>query len=368
MNSHVVGGCSTYSKVWMNPPHQDYPVRALYPESGVRLRCRMESGEEKVFLDFTAALGAVFVGYEGVTEYISGAPSYPLPHESEEEAAALLCEATGFGLVRWCKNGGDAVEGAVRIARHVTKRGHIITNSYHGAHSDLIGATSGKSHGVSSGLSWLVHPVRTPGALIERLLRDNDETAAVVMEPLTPACQDWHLAEVRHLCDKRGVVLIFDEVITGFRCRWGSAAPHVRPDLACYGKALANGWPLAALTGRGDLMCLLEREVFMSATAAAEIISLQTCRENLVKLRGLDYRAVEERGARLGLALTGTVQGYPQRWQLVLEPVQHREFAVALARRGILVGHDFFIMAVHTDDDIDQAVQVIGEARAECSL
>jgi glutamate-1-semialdehyde aminotransferase len=367
MKSYLVGGTSTYSKgAWRGLPH--YPQTLDYG-SGAKV---WTNRPVRSWIDWTASLGAVILGYEPdcYWEIVEEGPngSLPLPHPAEERVAALLCEAVGAEKLRWCKNGSDATEAAVRLARHFTGRPLVITNSYHGSHSDLVAATSGKQGGVLGECCTSLLPASTPQELLQLLTRRHRDVAAVVMEPLTPTCQDWELEAVRQACTDWGVVLVFDEIITGFRTCYGSAAPQVQPDLACFGKAIANGFPLACLVGRASLMQLLEEQVFISGTYAGEVLSLLVCEVVLRELAERNYGWLVAAGTQLQRALSPLVTGYPQRLTFRWSVQECRPFVDALAKRGILVGRDWFPMFAHTQAHVEETVRAISEVRKELGV
>ena len=354
----VVGGTSTYSKRLLG----DLLGGPVVGSSGCTVRTR-----EKSFVDWTASLGALILGYrpppiEAQRWLVPGLTTV------EEKAAQLLVAHLGGRnqRVRWCKNGSDATEAGVRLARHYTQRSLIITNSYHGSHDALLPATTGKLGGVGPENSHNLCRVQNPEDLLQALKAL--PVAAVVMEPMTPHCLDWRLEEVREACTQRGTLLIFDEIITGWRTRLGSAALHIEPDLYTVGKAIGNGAPIAALVGKPALMGLLEEEVFFSGTYAGELLSLASTFDTVEKLEATPYTRFQDWGEQLRTALQGICVGYPQRLRLTLQGPQHLAFVRGLASRGVLVGWDFFQMADHTPEALNQTIQAIHATRKELSL
>ena len=366
--TRVVGGTSTYSKAARGLP--DYPTRAKMG------RGAWIDTDKGAMLDFTAGLGAIFLGYGAESEAVRAQADMltaaALPTRLEEDTAKLLCKMTGWQQVRFCKNGSYATEAAVRLARFVTGRELVLTNSYHGSHSDLVCATDGKAGGVMDSCAEKVWPCLAPADMLNKIVGLHDEVACILVEPMTPAQPKWPWVSIIRAAHKAGALVIFDEVITGFRMHPGPALapPRPRPDLACYGKAITNGMPLAALAGPRKLMHHLEQDVFMSGTAAGECLSLAACKDTLKQMQALGeagYAGVRNRGRVLGTALTGLVRGYPTRWQLIPRS-ELDQLRSVLARRGVLVGNDFFVMAAHTGEDIKQACQVIAEARKEVGI
>ena len=361
--AHVIGGCSTYSKT-------RFAHLSHYPKSLSWVEGVMAYRADGRWIDFTGALGAVFLGYGAIDKAItnhlelSGA-LLPLPCWIEAAAAETFCSITGWEGVRWCKNGSDATEAAIRVARWKTGRRNIITNSYHGFHSDLVTATPGKGGGILEESALWVTAVGNQKQLIEYIKEEG--SAAVLAEPFTADGQSWNWWEIADLCHKTGTLLIFDEIITGFRTRLGSAA-DVRPDLACYGKAIGNGMPIACLAGGKGLMSAFEKDVFFSGTYAAEGLSLAACRATLISLRdNPPYERLLSYYERLINALTFCT-GYPGRLHIDLPDGERDAFVNILAREGVLVGRDFFLMAAHEEEHIQKAEGAIRVAREELGI
>ena len=372
--THVIGGCSTYSKTqFLDLPY--YPKTLAWGEDVFVYNNDLTWSPPLPdlplrWIDFTASLGAIFLGYGAVDRTIinhlkmSGS-LLPLPHYIEEETAALFCSLTGWDCLRWCKNGSDATEAAVRLARWKTGRQGIITNSYHGSHSDLVAATPGKDGGLLDPVRFFVWPARNSKDIIKQVFEEG--AAAVLAEPFTADGQEWNWYEIADACRKTGTLLIFDEIITGFRTRLGSAV-DVRPDLACYGKVIGNGMPIACLAGPHSLMQAFEEAVFFSGTYAAELLSLAACHATLTALRSNPpYERLLSYHERLVNTLTFCT-GYPGRLCIDLPKDQHRAFINILAREGILVGWDFFLMAAHQEHHIEKTEAAINIAREELGI
>jgi glutamate-1-semialdehyde aminotransferase len=245
---------------------------------------------------------------------------------------------------------------------------------YHGWHDWYIGSTP-RGIGVPSAVSSLAHTV-TYGDLggLERELRAHP-TAAVIMEPMTgtwPA--DGYLASVRDLAHAHGALLVFDETITGFRFAKGGAQEYfgVTPDLASFGKGIANGFPLSAVVGPRDLMQDFE-QVFFSGTFGGELLSLRAAQIVLDRVRTTDVvQQISASGALLVDAAQRAVEatdtghlvgfgGHPS-WQFInwnpdlgdrLADVKLL-FMQEMCRNGVLVIATHNAMSVH--DVADAAV------------
>jgi glutamate-1-semialdehyde 2,1-aminomutase len=369
----VAGGTSTYSKIRTIPHYPDRVVSAsgahVMAEGGVRL------GR---YLDYTSALGAVLLGYNdpAVTRALTGVLdagtiNCGLPIRLEEETAELLCAATGWDQARFAKNGSDVTEAAVRLARYRHRQrawsvgpGAVVTNGYHGSHSDLVAATPGKDGGVLDAAQRGLLPVESAAECL-RLITDgcqDGQVAAVIAEPHRPShTTPWPWQEIKDTCERAGALLIFDEVLTGFRMGLGgyAAVCGVRPHLACYSKALGNGVPIAAIAGPRALMLEFETHVFLSGTYATEGLGLAAAWAVLSALQnGADWASLRDHGTALQAALRGvglTVRGDPTRTQILFEtPEQQIHFWSGMAQRGILLGPDIFPTFAHTAEDSDR--------------
>ena len=194
-------------------------------------------------------------------------------------------------MARFGKNGTDATSAAIRIARAATGRDKVAVCGYHGWQDWYIGSTT-RDLGVPEAVRrlTLTFPYNDAAAL-ERLLDENrNEIAAIILEPmaLTPPTPGF-LASVRDLATRYGSVLVFDEIVTGFRIDLGGAQTvfGVTPDLASFGKAMGNGMPISAIVGRRELMRLME-DIFFSGTFSGETLSLAASLATIRKLERLN--------------------------------------------------------------------------------
>ena len=247
------------------------------------------------FIDYPMALGPVILGhnYPSVTKAVASQLQdgvvFSLAHPLEVELAELLVEIIPCAeMVRFGKNGSDATSGAVRVARAYTGRDIIACCGYHGWQDWYIGTTT-RDKGVPHAVQELTIPFvyNDINSLKEIFARHSGQVAAVIMEPVgVVEPRDGFLAQVRDLAHKEGALLVFDEVITGFRLSLGGAQEYfgVAPDLACFGKAMANGFPLSAVVGRRDVMELFN-EIFFSFTFGGEALSLSACLATIEVMR-----------------------------------------------------------------------------------
>lgn len=283
-------GSQTFSKSRTQFP---VGVSPLFLERGEG--CHVWDVDGNRYTDFISSLCAITLGYQdkdvtdAVRDQLDSGVILSLPHRLETEVAELLCEMVPCAeMVRFGKNGSDATAGAIRLARAFTGRDHVAVCGYHGWQDWYIGSTA-RNRGVPEATRKLTHGFTFNDITsLEALFAEYPgQIAAVIMEVMNvewPA--DGYLQAVKTLCEREGAVLVFDETITGFRYSKGGAQEYfgVTPDLATFGKGLANGFPLSALAGRRDIMMLME-EIFFSFTFGGEMLSLAAAKATLEKLR-----------------------------------------------------------------------------------
>jgi len=245
------------------------------------------------YIDLVNSLAAVTLGYgdkgleKSILKQLKLGVSLSLPTKIESEVAELIIDLVPSAeMVRFSKNGSDATSAAIRLARAFTGRDQIVACGYHGWHDWYIGTTS-RNKGIPTAVSALTHNFQYNDieSLKSALNLNEGKVAAVIIEPMNDTYpQPGFLEEVQVLAKKAGAVLIFDEVITGFRFSEGGAQKlfNVTPDLATFGKGIANGFPLSAVVGRREIMKEMEH-VFISGTFGGELLSLAAARYVLKK-------------------------------------------------------------------------------------
>ena len=280
--------------------------------------------------------------------------------------------------VRFGKNGSDATSGAIRLARAYTERDRVAVCGYHGWQDWYIGSTA-RHRGVPKATRELTHTF-TYNDLpsLEKILTSRPgEFAAVMLEPMNLAYPEPGFLEgVKSLAHAHGALLVFDETITGFRYANGGAQElfGVTPDLATFGKGLANGYPVSAVAGRANVMKLME-EVFFSFTFGGETLSLAAARATLQRLQREDVCArlaakgtALQRGLRSviednGLADVFAVSGHPS-WTFlsIKDTAGANAFEIKtlylqeMIERGFLTIGTFNLSDAHSDADIAAVV------------
>jgi glutamate-1-semialdehyde 2,1-aminomutase len=341
------------------------------------------------YIDLSMAVGPLSLGYcypavdNAIREQLERGITFSLMHPLEVEVAELVRELVpNVDMVRFSKTGCDATTAAVRLARAYTKRSRVVCCGYHGWHDWYI-ATTDRAAGVPAEVASLTHTFdyNDLESLAEAI---DDDVACVILEPTVfEPPKAGFLAGVRELCDRHGVLLVFDEMWTGFRIALGGAQAHfgVRADLVCFSKAIANGMPISVVAGRADVMRSCERDVFFFTTFGGEALSLAAAKATMLELRERD--ALAEMGARgrtlcegyraiageLGMTYTN-VAGYDQRQIITFhasagDPLLIRSLLQQeLIRRGVLWNGFHNLCYALGDDDVEHILGAYREALA----
>lgn len=353
--------------------------------------CRAWDVDGNEYLDLVMSLCSVTLGYQDADVNAAVAKQlndsgviFSLPHRLETEVAELICEMVPCAeKVRFGKNGSDATSGAVRLARAFTGRDHVAVCGYHGWQDWYIGSTA-RNRGVPQATRDLTHAfMYNDLASLEKVFADHPgQIAAVILEPMnvTPP-QAGFLESVKALAHQHGALLVFDETITGFRFSNGGAQElfGVTPDLATFGKGLANGYPVSAIVGRADVMQLME-EIFFSFTFGGEALSLAAAKATLTKLKnGPVLDGIRAKGEKLQAGLNALIEkhslsdlfyvsGHPSWTFLNVKEARGAALfdmktliAQELHERGVLGLGTFNLSHAHTDADIDRVLAVYGE-------
>lgn len=294
--------------------------------------CYIYDVDGNKFIDYMCALGPVTVGYnipsvnEAVIKQVNKFASGSLQSELEVELAEKLCEVVPCAeMVRFVKNGGDATTAAIRLARAYTGREVVLMSGYHGMHDWSIGASE-NNKGVPKAVCELTKNfVYNDLKDLETKLQE-DEVAAVILEPIqSNGPKEGYLEGVKELAHKYGAVLIFDEVVSGFRYALGGASEMygVTPDLAAFGKGMANGYAISAVAGKKELLEQIEHGVFVSTTFGGDAVSMAAALatikileqpgfyENLTKIGEIQRNGIVELINKYDLNNVLSVSGLP---------------------------------------------------------
>jgi glutamate-1-semialdehyde 2,1-aminomutase len=380
----IVGGASTGSK---RPGTMYGGGDDVGPTHFVRAAgCHLVTADGDTLVDCTMALGSVALGYaepeltRAVIETIASGPVSGLSPVLEVEVAERFCAAVPCAeRVQFVKTGADAVSAAIRIARAHTGRDHVVGCGYFGWHD-----WSATSAGVPAATKALYHPVPFDDvAALERAANDiGGDLAAIVIEPVIERLpsKEWALT-ARSLCDRHGAVLIFDEIKTGFRVATGGYQQYaeVVPDLAAFGKAMANGFPIGAVCGHASLMEIADGKTWISSTLASESASLAATIAVLAWHDKVDICASlwsigKEMRESVDTALQAsglggvTVAGIDPMWLLRFDAAEREgAFLRAAVRHGALFkrgAYNFAAMA-HDDDAIREIESAASAAFVE---
>ncbi len=278
--------------------------------------------EDNEYIDFIGSWGPMILGHadvdvaKAVAKAAQNSTSYGAPTKLEVGIAELLCEnIPGIDKLRLVNSGTEATMTAIRLARGYTKRQKIVKfeGCYHG-HADqfLISAGSGVLSQAKPDSAGLAQSTINDTLLasfndidsVRKVLEDNKgEVAAIIIEPVAAnmGCvlpQANFLKSLRELCTKHGVVLIFDEVITGFRLAFGGAQAYfdIQADLVTYGKIIGGGLPVGAIGGRAEIMDHLAPlgDVYQAGTLSGNPLAVSAGLVVLKKLLNVDYYVILE--------------------------------------------------------------------------
>lgn len=293
----IPAGTQTLSK---GPTQFVKGVAPIYLKKG--RGCRVFDVDGNQYIDWTMALLPVILGYgypgtnKAIEKQLQDGISFTLMHPLEVELSELLIDVIPCAeMVRFGKNGSDVTSAAVRLARAYTGKDKIACCGYHGWQDWYI-ATTSRNKGIPEAVKKLTFAFEYNKIdTLEKIFAENkDEVACVIMEPvgmLEP--QGNFLKEVKDLTHKHKAILIFDEIVTGFRFSLGGAQEYfaVEPDMATFGKSMGNGMPISALVGKKEYMRKLE-EVFFSFTFGGETLSLAASLatiHELIEKKVIDY-------------------------------------------------------------------------------
>lgn len=335
------------------------------------------------YLDYLMAIGPLSLGYayhkvdEAIKNQLEDGISFSLMHPLEVDVAELINQVVpNAESIRYSKTGADITSAAVRVARAFTGRNKVLCCGYHGWHDWYISVTD-RNKGIPHALQDLTFTFNYNDIQSVKDSIDED-TAAVILEPFVfEEPKNNFLHELREVCTANGTLLIFDEMWTGFRIAIGGAQEYfgIKADLACFSKAVANGMPIAILTGRNDVMSLLEKDVFFFTTFGGEALSLAAAKAAITELKEKDVPAHLARQGRklkdgynqiaseLGVSYTKCF-GFDCRTIITFDaaagnPLEMKSLVQQeMIKRGILWGGFHNMSFSHTDEDIEYTLRV----------
>ncbi|MEM0079143.1 MAG: glutamate-1-semialdehyde 2,1-aminomutase [Nitrososphaerota archaeon] len=402
------------------------PVRAYDPYPFFTKKAsgsRIHDVDGKVYIDYVMGYGALLLGHspeiivQTVREAVEDGILYCTPTEEEVILAEKICKLyPSIEMVRLANTGLEATMHAIRLARGYTGRKKILKfeGCYHGAHDSLlVKAGSGAlTFGVPSSLGVLEDLAKhtlisryNDIELTEKIVRENaEDLAAIIVEPVPVNVglikpKKGFLEALRRLADGVGAVLIFDEVVTGFRLAPGGAQEYfnVKADITTLGKALGGGLPISALGGKREIMENLSPvgKVYQAGTFSGNPLSTKTALtvvEYIERNRQIygEMRRMVERLCRAArefiedLRIDATVNNLESMFQVFFTPREilsyddvktsdlgrFKKFFHSLLRQGVFIPpsqfETCFFSTAHTDEDLEKTIEAFGRAFAEC--
>ncbi len=352
--------------------------------------CEVIDMDGNKYIDYGMALGPFILGYadddinEVIIEQLQKGTMFTLSHPLEAKAAQAIIDAVPCAeMVRFGKNGSDVTSTAVKLARAYTGKEKMIICGYHGWQDWYITSTE-RNDGIPKCYNDLILSTKyNDFEYLEKLIEEHgDDIAGMIMEPVGAIKpENNYLEKVREITQRKGIVLIFDELFTGFRWSVGGAQEYfgVIPDLACFGKAIANGMPVSAIAGKRKFMDQFDK-VFYSGTYLAETLSLVAILKNLEKLKTHNVHAhITELGqymidqftklvAKHDLGNILGIIGYP--FKSVINLADHSlhtsselksYFQQECAKRGVLFIGYHLISLSHSKEHVDFTLQAYDE-------
>jgi len=350
----IAQGCGTYSK------HRSQFIEGVYPThcigGGSGYIYVEEEGKKKHLIDFMGACGANLRGTQN---------SHSLPHIIEVEVAELLVERIQcIDKLKFLKTGSEACSAARRIAMGYTSKSEGVSLGYHGWHIPFMAEENlgigymQQDHYNCKDLKHLIHTLTDEPY--------NHLWAYCIIEPVQLSIGvQAELEEIRKICTEKGIILIFDEIITGFRVPhytisnwWG-----IQPDLICLGKGLANGYPLAVVGGKKEIMDT--PDYFISSTFSGEVASLANAKKNIVEITEKRLKGFWELGKWFRSSFNKIsphlqLNGYATRAQL--EGEYKDMFMQQMLRKGYFFGKAWFLNMSHTKLVLEKCLEDAAES------
>ncbi len=340
------------------------------------------------YIDYASGLGPYILGYghpvviDAVKKQLEDGNVFGLCHPLEVELSELLCELIPCAeMVRLGRNGSDVTSIAVRLSRAHTGRDVAISCGYHGFQDWYIGSTE-RNAGIPQAVRDLTKTFsyNDLDALRKLLAKNEGNVACVIMEPVyLEEPNPGYLETVKELVHEAGAVLVFDEIITGFRWSMGGAQEYfgVTPDLACVGKAMANGSPISALVGKREVMKDFDdKNVFFSCTFSGETTGMAASMACINYMRDNDVigkiwengKQLQDRfnelTRKLGIDYI-SIEGYPCKTTVTFNAAGKYDYSEIKSlfqqeciRHGLLFIGYHFINLAHTQEIIDDTMVV----------
>ena len=377
----------------------------------------MRTADNETYIDYCMGYGALLLGHsystvtESVKSRIDGGSLFCVPTEEEIQLAELISKAVQCAeMIRLVNTGMEATINAIRLARAFTKKKKVVKfdGCYHGAY-DYVLTKPGVYASISDGIineassQTLVLPYNDSESL-EQVIKDDDDVGCVIIEPVAANMglvlpEKQYLNEIRRITRQNDIVLIFDEVVTGFRLALGGAGEFfgIKPDLATFAKAMGNGFPIAAIAGKREIMQQLSPsgKVYQASTYAgnpvcvsASIATIEVLGEAKNEIypkvaRTCDNIVSGIKDALKNFKLDYTINNIGSMFQLFFtdekvknavsanksDPIMFRKLFDELLKRGVFIppsrSETCFISYSHSEDDADKTVESYYESLRE---
>ena len=347
--------------------------------------------DDNEYVDYLCGLGPIILGHcyprvnDAIKEQLESGILFSLPHKLEIEVSELLCKMIPSAeMVKFSKTGSGSATGAVRGARALTKRDKIAYCGSGGVWHDWYATIISRNQGIPEFNSNLIFPFEYNDIdALEYIFESNkDEIACVFMEAtIFEKPQTDFLKKVKKLAKDNGSILIFDEIVTGFRFANGGAQElfGIEPDLTVLGKGIANGMPLSAIVGKSEFMKIFD-DVFFSTTYAGDALSLAASKATLMEItekpvikniwkNGLqlmeDFNKITKENS-----LNIELLGYPVRMKMIgkdsngNDSILLRSLLIQeLVKLGIFMHPGVeYISYSHTKEDIKQTIEALNDS------
>ncbi len=391
------------------------PVRAFKPYPFFAERAegsKIVDVDGKSYIDYCLAYGPMVLGHANpdvmleVVMQLKKGSAYGVPTEMEIELAKLVVDRVPCAeMVRFVNSGTEATMSAIRLARAATGRNKIIKfeGAYHGAHDYVLVKSGSGAAGLpdSPGVpeettrNTILIPFNNEEAILNLIKNEGDSIAAIILEPIMGNIgfippRKGYLEFLRNITAENGIILIFDEVITGFRIAEGGAQDYfgVTPDLVTFGKILGGGFPMGALSGKKELMEMIapSGSVYQAGTFNGNPVSVTAGLATLKKLDSSFYSEMNSKGNSLreGIqdvmadnGLNYKVAGLSSMFQIYLterevwnyedaKTAQTEKFTIyfqTLLKKGVFIPPSqfecCFLSLMHSDEDIQKTLEII---------
>ncbi len=369
-------GSQTFSKSYLTFPFEQTPLFLTHGRGA-----HVWDVDGNKYIDFINGLLPNILGYndkdviKAVKKVLPDGPTLSLASDHEillaEDLVQIIPSAE---MVRFGKNGTDVTSAAIRLSRAITGKKRIAVCGYHGWQDWYIGSTS-MNNGVPIEVQSLTHSFEYNNInSLEKLFNKfKDEIAAVILEPMSFHYPKKNfLNEVKKLTHENNAILIFDEIITGFRFDIGGAQSlfGVKPDLSLFGKSMGNGFPISAIVGKKNIMMEMEN-IFYSSTFAGEILSIVAARAVIQKMKNKKViQRINKNGQKIKDKISNLIKNYKLEdyvelighpsWTLLnfkqkekFDPWELKTFYLQeVLRDGILTGGSHNLCYSHTSKDL----------------